>query len=167
MGRQSGKAADADCQTTRCPGVNERDNPDRRGPLVPASCRRRNHSYANTATNHSANGIEAGQADTQFQATARPGRVVFHLILEGVPSREANMVIRKSIAKRDRALMAHNMIARRDQHEPVFRKRKGSQFFGGIDFVPDDADLGKISGDSAHDVAAGTLLQIDVDLRVE
>ena len=164
MGRQSRQAADANCETTRCPGIDERDNPDRGGALVPAGCRCRNHSHANSATNHLANGIKAGKADTQFQATPRAGRVVFHLILEGIPSREANMVISKGIAKRDRALMAHNMIARRDQHEPVLRKRKGMQFFGGIDLVPDDADLGEVSGDSAHDVAAGTLLQIDVDL---
>ena len=162
--RQSCKAADADCQTTRRPGIDERNDPDRRGPLVSAGCGCRNHSHANSATNHLANGIEPGKADTQFQATAGAGRVVFHLVLEGITSREADMVIGKGIAKRDRPLMAHHMIARCDQDEPVFGKRKGLQFFGGIDLVPDDADLGEVSGDSAHDVAAGTLLQIDVDL---
>jgi hypothetical protein len=164
MGRQRCKAANADCQTTRRPGIDERDDPDRRGPLVPAGCRCRNYSHTNPATNHLTNGIETGKADTQFQTTARTGRVVFHLILEGITSREANIVISKGIAKRDCALMAHHMIARRDQHQPVFRKRKSLQFFGRIDLVPDDADLGEVSGDSAHDVAAGTLLQIDVDL---
>jgi len=114
-----------------------------------------------------ANGIKAGKADTQFQATAGPGRVVFHLILEGITSREANMVIGKGIAKRDGPLMARHMIARRDQYEPIFRKRKYLQFFSGIDLVPDDTDFGKILGNGAHDLAAGTLLQIDVDLRVE
>ena len=76
------------------------------------------------------------------------------------------MVIGKGIAKRDRPLMAHHMIARRDQNEPVFRKRKGLKFFSGIDLVPDNADLGKVLGDGAHNLAAGTLLQIDVDLRL-
>ena len=164
MGRQGCKTADANCQTTRRPGIDERDDPDRRGPLVPAGCHCREHSHTNSATNHLANGIESGKADTQFQATAGAGRVVFHLILEGITNREANMVIGKGIAKRDRPLMAHHMVARRDQHEPVFGKRKGLKFFGGIDLVPDDADLGEVSGDGAHDVAAGTLLQIDVDL---
>jgi hypothetical protein len=89
--------------------------------------------------------------------------VVFQLILEGIPSSQANMVIGKGIAKRDRPLMAHQVIARRDQHQPVFGKRKGLKFFGRIDLVPDDADFGYVSGDSAHDVPAGTLLQIDVD----
>ena len=93
MGRQSCKATDADCQTTRCPGIDERDDPDRRGPLLPAGCRCRNHSQTNSATNHLANGIEAGKADTQFQATAGAISVVFHLILEGVTSGKANMVI--------------------------------------------------------------------------
>ena len=74
------------------------------------------------------------------------------------------MVIGEGIAKRDRSLMAHHMIARRDQHEPVFGKRKGLKFFGGVDLVADDADLGEVSGHSAHDLAAGTLLQINVDL---
>ena len=166
MGRQSWKDADADCQTTRRPGIDEPDDPDRRGPLAPAGRRCRDHSYADSATNHLANGIETGKADTQFQTTARAGRVVFHLILEGITSREANMVISKGIAKRDRALMAHHMIARRDQHEPVFGKRKGLQFFGGVDLVTDDTDLGEVSGDSAHDVAAGSLFQIDVDLGI-
>ena len=38
------------------------------------------------------------------------------------------------------------------------------QFFGRIDLIPDDTDLGKVLGDGAHDLAAGPLLQIDVDL---
>ena len=163
MGRQSCKAADADFQTTRRPGIDEPDDPDRRGPLAPAGRRCRDHSYADSAANHLANGIETGKADTQFQAAARAGRVVFHLILECITGREADMVISKSIAKRDLPLMADHMIARRDEHEPVFRKWKGLQFFGGIDLVPDDADLGQVSGDSTHDIAAGTLLQINVD----
>ena len=167
MSRQGCKTADAVCQTPRRPGIDERDDPDRRGPLVPAGRRCREHSHANSAANHLANGIKSGKADAQFQAAAGAGRVVFHLVLEGITSREADMVIGKGIAKRDRPLMAHHMIARRDQHEPVFGKRKGLQFFGGIGTViPDDADLGEVSGNSAHDVAAGTLLQIDVDLRM-
>ena len=164
MGRQSSKVADTDCETTRRPGIDEPNDPDRCGPLAPAGCRCRNHSHTDSATNHLANSIETGKADTQFQTTARAGCVVFHLILEGIPSREANMVMSKGIAKRDRALIAHHMIARRDQHEPVFGARKGLQFFGRIDLVPDDADIGQVSGDSAHNVAAGMLLQIDVDL---
>ena len=166
MGRQSCKVADADCQTTRRPGIDEAEDPDRRGPLVPAGRRCRDHSYTNSATNHLANGIETGKADTQFQAAACAGRVVFHLILKGITSREADMVISKGIAKRDLPLMADHMIARRYQHQPIFRKRKDLQFFGGIDLVPDDTDLSQVSGHSAHDVAAGTLLQIDVDLRM-
>ena len=164
MGRQSCKATDADFQTTRRPGIDESDDPDRRGPLAPAGRRCRDHGYADSATNHLANGIETGKADTQFQAAARAGRVVFHRILEGITSSQANMVIGEGIAKRDRPLTAHHMIARRDQHEPVLGKRKGLKFFGGIDLVPDNADVGQASGNSAHDVAAGTLLQIDVDL---
>jgi hypothetical protein len=86
LGRQSCKAADADRQTTRRPGIDERDNSDRCGPLVAAGCRCRKHSYANPATNYLANRFEAGKADAQFQATARAGRVVFHRILEGITS---------------------------------------------------------------------------------
>ena len=74
------------------------------------------------------------------------------------------MVIGKGIAKCDRSLTAHQMIARRDQNEAVFGKRKGLKFLGGIDLVPDDADLGEVSGNRADDVAARMLLQIDVDL---
>ena len=158
MGRQSSKVADADCETTRRPGIDEPNDPDRCGPLAPAGCRCRNHSHADSATNHLANGIETGKADTQFQATAGAGRMVFHLILEGIPGREANMVIGKGIAKRDRPLTAHHMIAWRDQHQPVLGERKSLQFFGRIDFISDDADLGEVSGDSAHDVPAGILL---------
>ncbi len=58
------------------------------------------------------------------------------------------------------------MIARRDQHEPIFGERKGLQFFGRIDLVSDNADVREVSGDRTHDVTAGTLLKIDVDLRV-
>ena len=35
------------------------------------------------------------------------------------------------------------------------------------DLVPDDTDLGKILGDGAHNLATGTLLQVDVDLGME
>ena len=70
--------------------------------------------------------ITAGRVDTVVvYKIDRPGRVVFQLILEGIPSSQANMVIGKGIAKRDRPLMAHQVIARRDQHQPVFGKRKG------------------------------------------
>jgi hypothetical protein len=40
--------------------------------------------------------------------------MIFHLILEGITSSKANMVIGKGIAKCDRPLMAHHMIARCD-----------------------------------------------------
>jgi hypothetical protein len=105
-------------------------------------------------------GIEPGNADAQFQATAGAGRVVFHLLLEGMTGGEADMVIAKGLAKSDRPLTAHHMTTGRDQHEPVFRKGKRLKFFSGIDLVADDADLGKILCDGAHNLAAGTLLQI-------
>jgi hypothetical protein len=38
------------------------------------------------------------------------------------------------------------------------------QFSSGIDLVPDDDDLGDVSGDGAHNLAARTPLQINVDL---
>jgi hypothetical protein len=107
MGRQSCQAADTDCQTTRRPGIDERDDPDCRRLLVPAGCRFRNYSQTNSAPNHSANGIEAGKSDTQSQATAGAVSVVFHLILKGATSGKANMVIGKGIAKRDLPLTAH------------------------------------------------------------
>jgi hypothetical protein len=97
------------------------------------------------------NGIEPRQADTRFQAAARPRRVVLHLILKGIAGGKANMIMGEGIAKRDRAL-AHHMIVRRDQHQPVFGKRKCLQFFGGIELVPDDADLGDVFGDFVDDV---------------
>jgi hypothetical protein len=46
-----------------------------------------------------ANRIEIRQADTQLQAAPGPSRMVFHLILEGVARREADMVIGKGITK--------------------------------------------------------------------
>jgi hypothetical protein len=55
------------------------------------------------------------------------------------------------------------MIPWRDHYKPVFGKWEGLQLFGGIDLVPDDADLGQVSSDGAHDLATGALLQIDVD----
>jgi hypothetical protein len=45
----AGKLSDADCQTTRRPSIDERDDPDRRRPLVPAGCRCRKHSHVNSA----------------------------------------------------------------------------------------------------------------------
>jgi hypothetical protein len=164
MSRQSRQLVHADRQTTRRPGIDQRDDPQRRGPLVPAGCGCRNHGHPDTAAHHLANCFEPREADTQFQPTAGAGGVVFHLILESVPGREANIVIGKRIAKCDRAVSAHHMISWRDQHEPVFGKWKGLQFFGGVDLVPNDADLGEVSGNSAHNVAAGTLPQIDIDL---
>ena len=96
--RQGGKAADADCQTARRPRIGQRDDPERRT-SVAASGRCWNHSDAYAATNHLANRIEIRQADTQLQAAPGPSRMVFHLILEGVARREADMVIGKGITK--------------------------------------------------------------------
>jgi hypothetical protein len=92
--------------------------------------------------------------------------MIFHLVLKGIAGGKANMVIGKGIPKCDRPLRAHHMAARCDQHQPVFGNRKCLQLFGGIDLVPDDNDLGDVSSHCAHNVAAGTLLQIDVDLRM-
>jgi hypothetical protein len=164
---QSCKAADADRQATWRPGVDERDDPNRGGALVPAGCRCRKHSHADFAPDHLANGVEDGQADTQFQTTACAECVVFDRVLEGITGSEANMVKGKGIAKCDRPLMAHHMIAGCNEHKPIFGKGKRLKFFSGIDLVPDDTDLGKILGDGAHNLAAGTLLQIDVDLGME
>jgi hypothetical protein len=83
-----------------------------------------------------------------------------------VTSREANMVIGKSIAKRNRPFMADHMIVGCNEHKPIFGKEERLKFFRGIDLIPDDPDLGKILGDGAHDLTAGTLLQIDVDVRM-
>ena len=113
---------------------------------------------------HLANRIKAGKTNTQFQATAGADGVVFHLILKGIAGSEADMIIGEGIAKGDCPLPACCMIARCDQHEPIFGKREGFQFFGGVDLVADDADLGDVSSDGAHNLAAGTLLQINVDL---
>jgi hypothetical protein len=166
MWRQSRKVADAYRQTSRRPGIDQRDDRDRRRPLVPMGRRLRDHSHANSGANHSANGVKPRKPNPEFQAAASASRVVLHRILEGVARREANLVISKSIAKPDGALMAHRMITWRDQHESVFREWKSLKFFGRIDFVANDANVGEVSGDSAYDVAAGTLLEIDIDLRI-
>ena len=99
--RQRGKAADTDCQPPRRPGIDKRDDPDGHGSLVPAGCCCRNNSDANAAADHLANRIETGKAEPQFQVTAGADRVVFHLILQGIASREADMVIAKGIAEGD------------------------------------------------------------------
>jgi uncharacterized protein YoaH (UPF0181 family) len=39
-------------------------------------------------------GIKSGNADAQFQATAGAGRVIFHLLLEGMTSGEADIIVR-------------------------------------------------------------------------
>jgi hypothetical protein len=98
--------------------------------------------------------------------TAGADRVVFHLILQGIAGREADMVIAKGIAEGDGPLPGHRMVSRCDQNEMIHGKRKRLQFFGGIDLVADDADFSEISSDRAHNVAAGMLLEIDVDLRM-
>jgi len=167
VGGQGCKASDADRQSPRRPGIGERNDPDRGRSPIPAGGGCRNHSHANPAPDHLAYGIEAGNADAQFQATARAGRVIFHLILEGMTSREADIVVTKGLAKCDRLLTAHHMIAGCDKHKPILGKGKRLKFFGGIDLVPDNADLGKVLRDGAHNLAAGTLLQIDVDLRMQ
>ena len=97
--KQGGKAADADHQTARRPGIGKRDDPEPPGPSIAAGCRSWNHGNADTATDHLANRIEIGQPDAQFQAAPRPRRMVLHLILQGVARREADMVIGKGITK--------------------------------------------------------------------
>jgi hypothetical protein len=164
LDRQSGKAADTDRQSSRRPGIDKRDDPDGRGSFVSAGCCCRNNRDANAAADHMAERLETGKPESQFQVTAGADRVVFHLILQGIAGREADMVIAKGIAERYRPPPAHRMVSRRDQHEMILGKRKSLQFFGGIDLVAGDADFGGISSDGAHDVAAGMLLKIDIDL---
>ena len=164
MGGQDCKAADADCQSPWGPGIGERNDPDRCRTPIPAGCGCRNHSHANSAADDLAYSIESGNADAQFQATAGASRVIFHLLLKGMTSGKADIVVTKGLAKRDCALVAHEMIAVGNEHKPIFCKGKRLKFFSWIDLVPYDTDLGKILGDGADNLAAGTLLQIDVDL---
>jgi hypothetical protein len=124
MRRQSRKAADAYSQTSWGAGIDQRDDPDRRRPLVPADRRLRHHSHANSDANHSANGVKPRKPNPEFQTAAGARRVVLHCILEGIARREANLVISKGVAKFYGALMAHRMITWRDQHEAVFREWK-------------------------------------------
>jgi hypothetical protein len=163
---QSAKAADADRQSSRRPGIDKRDDPDGRGSLVPAGCCCRKNGDANAAADHLAERLETGKPEPQFQVAAGADRVVFHLILQGIAGREADMVIPKSIAEDDGPLPGHRMVSRCDQNEMILGKRKRLQFFGGIDLVADDADFSEISSDRAHNVATGMLLEIDVDLRM-
>ena len=65
--------------------------------MVAAGGGSRNHGHTNAAADDLTNRIEVGQADAQFQATARAGRMVLHLILEGVARRETDMVMGKGI----------------------------------------------------------------------
>ena len=116
------KAVDTGCQSPRRPGVGERDGPDRC--LFPISAGRscRNHRHANSVSDHLVYGIEPGKADAQLQAAAGAGRVVSHLLLEGMTGGEADIVITKGLAKRDRPCTAHHMIARCNEHKPIFDK---------------------------------------------
>ena len=75
MRRQRFEAAEADREATWSPGIEERDNPDCYL-LIPAGCGRWTHSHANAVGNHLANGLEAGKADPQSQATAGAGGVI-------------------------------------------------------------------------------------------
>jgi hypothetical protein len=67
--------------------------------LVPPGGCCRNDSDANSASDHLANGLKARKPEPQFQVTAGAGRVVFHLILQGIADSEADMVIAESIAE--------------------------------------------------------------------
>ena len=76
--------------------------------------------------------------------------MIFYLLLKGMTSSEADTIVSKGLAKRDRPLIAHHMIAGGDEHQPVFGKGKRLQFFARIDLVPDDTDPGKVLGDGAR-----------------
>ena len=113
---QSGKAADTDRQSSRRPGIDKRNDSDGRGSLVPAGCCCRKNGDAKAAADHLAERLETGKPQPQFQVAAGANRVVFHLILQGIASREANMVITKSIAEGDGPLPGHRMVSRCDQN---------------------------------------------------
>ena len=67
--------------------------------MVPPGGCCRNDSDANSAPDHLANGLEAGKPEPQFQVMAGAGRVVFHLILQGIADSEADMVTAEGIAE--------------------------------------------------------------------
>jgi len=54
---------------------------------------------SDAAADHLANRVKIGKADAQFQSAACAGRMILHLVLEGVARREADMVIGKGITK--------------------------------------------------------------------
>ena len=97
-GRQGRKAPNADHEAARRPGIRQRDDPECGPPIAAGRCCR-NDGDSDAAADHLANRVKIGKADAQFQTAACAGRMILHLVLEGVARREADMVIGKGITK--------------------------------------------------------------------
>src|SRR5215472_4738130 len=103
MGRQSCKAMNANRQTPWCPGICQRDDPDRHRAAATARRRRWYDGKANPAPHHTTDRIETGEANSKPQVSPGTGRMVVQNFLQRMASQKSDIIVIERLAKRNLA----------------------------------------------------------------
>jgi uncharacterized protein len=84
--------------------------------------------------------------------------------LQGAAGRQAHEILVQRLAERDAAALGERMTVRHDQHQAIQGEGHGLEFRRGVDRVGYDAELDPSARDRTHDLRAGALFDLEVDI---
>src|SRR5215467_1036640 len=166
MHRQRSQVSNANGVVTKRPGVCEGVDFDRHRSLKPTGSGFRQHGKADSAFGQSTNGIKPAQPDTYIEPPAEPRRIMIQKLLERAAERRTYEVVIEDLSKCDLSLLTKGMLPWPDNNEADLSDRIGLQFVGRIDCFCDDADVRNALGDQPHNLSAGTILELEIDIGV-
>lgn len=121
--------------------------------------------HADAPLDHAADRIEPVQAHPQLERTAGAGSVGREMRLQRPAVAEADQRLVQHLPERDAAPLRQGMARRHGEHDPIEKERPGFER-AEIGRVGDDAEIGKPTRQSIDGLAAGALLEIDVDAGI-
>lgn len=156
-------------QPPQRPGVGQRHDADRHRTPAANGCGFGHDGKPDAAFHKPADRIEAGKADAQPKLPAGARRMAVDVVLKRGARRQADEVVGQRVGKGDATAAGERMLRRRHENEAVFGKGEGLELRGRVDGVGYDADIGRATGDGAHDLGARPLLdgKIDVGMRCQ
>lgn len=163
MGRQLGKAADAKGQMPQRPRIRQVDDPDRHRSAIAARGSFGYDADTDTLLHHAADAVKSADADTKFEAVPRPRRMLPKMLLKRTPLAQSNKRLVEHLAEGDVPAARQLVSTRHRENQSVDAERERLQV-AKVDDIGDDAGIDDAFRHRLHDLVAGPLLQIDVDI---
>lgn len=166
MGRERAHAAHTNRESPWRPGVCQRDDSDRHRAAAAASRRRRYDGQTDPASNHPTDRIETGKAKSHPEVEAGAGRVVIQHRLQRMAGDKPDIIVVEGLAKHDLPAPAQCVLRRRDKDQVIDGERKGFHLRRRDSLIAGYPYISEVRGNGADDLAARSLLQVDIDVRM-